>query len=137
MNEPQKSIWIVLRGTYAVFKPIVVTLTGIYNTLASTPEFAAILRGKLATVVVDRRFWIAAFTVLGMVFGVPQLVDQADGMGNDVADTVQIIIQSVGSLVSVLALIVSWTKRAPSGKEFNELDRLASYIKTRYGEDVL
>ena len=119
----------------AVLKPFLVVLQGVYNTLASSPEFAAVLRGKLATVAQDRRFWIAVVTVLASVLGAPQFVDQADDMGGEIADTIQVIIQAGGILVSYVALIISWTKRPPTGKNYLLEDQFASAINTLYRKD--
>jgi len=119
----------------AVLKPFLVVLQGIYNTLASSPEFAAVLRGKLATVVQDRRFWTAAITVISMVAGVPLMADQVDKAGGEVAGNIQVIIQSAGILISYVTLVLSWTKRAPSGKNYLLEDQFASAINTLYRKD--
>lgn len=92
--------------------------------------------GKIYTVLIDRRFWVSLLTVIGLVFGLPELAENSEQAGTDVVDAITLIAQSVGSLIATITLILSWTKRPPSGKEHNEIMRLAAYLNSKHGIDI-
>lgn len=73
-------------------------------------EFWADLWKKIETVIVDRRFWMAAILVVANFAGVPQLIDNADEVAVNIT---QLIVAAVG----VLGLLYSWTQRPPSGRK--------------------
>jgi hypothetical protein len=87
---------------------------------------------KIYTVLIDRRLWISLMTVVGLIFGVPELAENADSTSSEIVDAIVLIVQSVGSLITTFGLLYSWTKRAPSGKNFRVWDQ----INARYGGDV-
>jgi hypothetical protein len=75
---------------------------------------------KVGTVLVDRRFWVSLFTTIILVFGSPELLDNAETLGDQAVEVAQIIMQFVGMILPFLNLVNSWTKRAPSGLRFKE-----------------
>lgn len=73
---------------------------------------------KLGTIVVDRRFWINLFTLLAILFGFPQLADQAEGLSDQAIALATLIVQAVSLIVIPLQLVWSWTRREPSGLSY-------------------
>lgn len=76
---------------------------------------------KVGTVIIDRRFWVGSFTSIFLVFGSPELLGNAETLGDQAVEIATIIMQFVGLILPGLSVINSWTKRAPSGLGFKEL----------------
>ena len=109
-------------------------------------EYLVMLRktgAKLLTLVVDRRLIAYVAVVIGVMFGFPELVNNADALDEQLAEGVQLIIQGVTALLGLLGLIHSWTKRPPSGLDYDkivydrtwEIERIMSSIQSRQAKD--
>jgi hypothetical protein len=72
------------------------------------------------TVAVDRRFWVSFFTLLYLIFGAPVVAGDLDAISQDIVDSILLVTSTLGAILIMLGLQVSWTKRPPSGKDFNE-----------------
>lgn len=75
---------------------------------------------KLGTVLIDRRFWSYLF-LLGITLGVIPATIDADKTANDVVTAVELIMAGVTALVGFVALVLSWTKRPPTGMDYQPL----------------
>jgi hypothetical protein len=62
----------------------------------------------LGTVFSDRRFYAAVSAVLVIFFAVPE-------------DKATPYLETIGTLISTLALMISWTLRPPSGLKYKEI----------------
>lgn len=76
---------------------------------------------KVGTVIVDRRFWVSLFTTVILVFGTPELLGNVDSLSDQALEVTQLIVQVLGMILPLLNLVNSWTKRAPSGLGFKEV----------------
>lgn len=73
---------------------------------------------KVGTVIVDRRFWINLFTLAAILFGFPQLTDNAEGLSDQAVSIANLIVQAVALIAIPFNLTMSWTKRSPSGLDY-------------------
>jgi len=97
---------------------------------------------KIATVLVDRRFWMSVFIVFASLSGIfglseDQVAAVRKAIGEDgeaAAVFFEKVIEVLAVLIAVVTTIVSWTKRPPSGLEFRENAQLAAYLRSKYGE---
>ncbi len=76
---------------------------------------------KLVTLLVDRRLIAYVAVVIGTVAGFPQLADNADALNDQAVQAVTLIVQGATILVGLISLLHSWTKRAPSGLDFDKI----------------
>lgn len=83
---------------------------------------------KLGTVIIDRRFWLYLFTVFAVVFGMPELKENADALSAEAADAVVLLVQGFTILIGMIKLIGSWENRPPSGTEYKE-ERIAVEVQ--------
>jgi len=72
---------------------------------------------KLGTVLIDRRFWSYLF-LLGITLGVIPATMDADQTANEVVTAVELIVQGATALAGFVALVLSWTKRPPTGMNY-------------------
>lgn len=84
---------------------------------------------KLGTMIIDRRLLFYIFVVVGTVLGLPQLTDNADTLNKELVDAITLIIQGVTAIVGLVTLLISWTKRPPSGQNYREAVDVARYIE--------
>lgn len=75
---------------------------------------------KIGTVAVDRRFWVAVLTLVGILLGLPQLADNADSLSAELVDAIILIAQILGLIFIPTGLTLSWANRPPSGLRFKE-----------------
>lgn len=76
---------------------------------------------KVGTILVDRRLWVAAITIAGIIFGIPSFTDNTEALSQEAIDWVNLLTGIVGSLAVVVSLLASWAQRAPSGLSFKDI----------------
>jgi hypothetical protein len=75
----------------------------------------------MATLIGDRRMFIAAlFLIIGSVFGVPNFVDNSDELSQETAEIINALIFAVNNLLAFIVMIISYTKRPPSGLNYKQ-----------------
>lgn len=75
---------------------------------------------KVGTIVVDRRFWVSLFTLLSIIFGIPELANNANYLSGEALDLVVLVAQILGLLLVPFGLVISWANRPPSGLNYKE-----------------
>jgi len=73
--------------------------------------------GKYGTLLVDRRF-IGYILSLLVMFGILPAVIDTESLSNEFVDAVLLIFQGADTLLGILVLLYSWTKREPSGLNY-------------------
>lgn len=75
---------------------------------------------KFLNLMSSQRFWLYLFSMVGLVFGLPELTSNADGLSKNLASQIQVVVQSAGFLVTTVTLIVSYAIREPERKKIEK-----------------
>ena len=92
---------------------------------------------KIGRLLVDTRFWVAVLFIGGNFLGSTAWVENSDQLSQDIVEAVQALWNAVISVVSLVMLLYSYTKRSPSGlANPNEdlADRVAEKLAARLAE---
>lgn len=86
---------------------------------------------KVGTVIIDRRFWVSLFSVIVLVFGTDQMLGNVDALSDQAVELSSLLLKFMGVFVVPVLLGNSWTKRAPSGLGFKEVNsEVEAFVKT-------
>ena len=92
---------------------------------------------KIGRLLVDTRFWVAVLFIGGNFLGSEEWVKDADPLSQDIVAAIQALWNALVSVVSLVMLLYSYTKRSPSGLvNPNEdlADRVAEKLAARMAE---
>jgi hypothetical protein len=90
----------------------------------------ALVLDKIGTVLGDRRFWVTFALPLLILWGVlPTTVNNTETV-----NSIMVLVQGIGTLLTALGLQQSWTERPPSGLSFKEIDSEWKKVKEALSE---